>query len=480
MKLNRKSTVTKAPVYTHGGAKASHINAVKQLRRSVLATMLWEDSFYEDGQEIADRISSLVAQVPAQVAADLAVEVRTKGKLRHVPLKVVREMARVETHKPLVAETLARIIQRPDELSEFVSIYWKEKKQPLSNQVKKGLAKAFTKFDEYSLSKYNRDNAIKLRDVLFLCHAKPKDGEQEKLWKKLVGGYCSKCWKKESEHKSLRHPFVEAKLETADTWEVALSATKGQNKKEAWADLVKREKLGALALLRNLRNMTEEGVSDTLIRQALKDCNPERVLPFRFITAAKHAPKFEPELEQVMFKCLANRPKLTGKTVLVVDVSGSMGAPLSSKSENNRLDTAAALAMLVRELSDNVSIYATAGSDGARQHKTELVPARRGFALRDEIKRKAQTLGGGGIFLKQVMDYVAAHEDDVDRVIVISDSQDCDLVNKPDSAQAVGKKNYLMDISSEKNGIAYNKFTVINGFSEAVIDYIQASEDLDN
>jgi hypothetical protein len=480
MKLNKKVNVPKVPVFTHGGAVASNINAIKQLRRAVMATMLWEDTFYEDGVEIAERIGSLVKQVPAKVAADLAIELRTKGKLRHVPLKVVREMARADAHKAFVADTLSAVIQRPDELAEFLSIYWKEKKQPLSAQVKKGLARAFVKFDEYSLAKYNRDGAIKLRDVLFLCHAKPLDVDQEKLWKKLVGGYCEKCFKKESEHQKARHPFVEAKLATPETWEVALSATKGEGKTEAWTELLKGDKVGAMALLKNLRNMTTAGVSDDLIKKALRACNPERVLPFRFITAAKHAPKFEPELEQVMFKCLANRPKLTGKTVVVVDVSGSMGGPVSSKSENTRLDTAAALAMLVRELSDNVVIYATAGSDSSRVHRTELVPARRGFALKDEITKKAHTLGGGGIFVKQAMDYIAANEKNVERVIVICDSQDCDMVNKPDSAKAVGKYNYLMDISSEKNGIGYSKFTVINGFSESVIDYIQATEQLES
>jgi hypothetical protein len=44
------------------------------------------------------------------------------------------------------------------------------------DQVKKGLARALAEFDEYQLAKWDRQNrAVKLRDVLFLCHAKPKD-----------------------------------------------------------------------------------------------------------------------------------------------------------------------------------------------------------------------------------------------------------------------------------------------------------------
>jgi 60 kDa SS-A/Ro ribonucleoprotein len=78
------------------------------------------------------------------------------------------------------------VIQRADELGEFVALYWKEKKQPLSAVFKRGLAGAFTKFDAYQLAKYDRESVVKLRDVLFLCHAKAKDEAQAALWKKLV------------------------------------------------------------------------------------------------------------------------------------------------------------------------------------------------------------------------------------------------------------------------------------------------------
>lgn len=330
------------------------------------------------------------------------------------------------------------------------------KKQPLANQVKKGLARAFTKFNEYQLSKYNQDRDIKLRDVLFLCHARPVDKAQEDLWKRLVDG----------------------NLATPDTWEVELSAGKGENKKESWTRLLEENKLGVLALLRNLRNMTQAGVEDSLIREALKNANPEKALPFRFITAANHAPKFEPELESLMLKCLEGRPKLRGKTIIVVDVSRSMGGTLSGKSELNRMDAAIALAMLIREVSEEVVVYATAGSDGRQIHATEMVKARHGFALRDEIRKAAGKLGGGGIFLKQCMDYIYPLEKTAARVIVISDSQDCDQsqAGSPTKAHAFGENNYVMDISCEQHGIGYNKFMVINGFSEHLVDYVYEFE----
>src|SRR6185369_8318585 len=209
---------------THEGAPAKHISAEQELRRSVLACLLWENQFYEDGVEIAGRIKELVPKVAPEKVAALAVEARTAIKLRHAPLLLVREMARLASHRALVAETLERVIQRADELSEFVALYWSDGRAPLSAQVKKGLAAAFPKFDEYALAKYNRDSPVKLRDVLFLSHAKPRDEAQAELWKRLVEG----------------------ELATPDTWEVALSG--GADKSRAWERLLAERKLGALAL----------------------------------------------------------------------------------------------------------------------------------------------------------------------------------------------------------------------------------------
>src|ERR1700728_6593 len=204
---------------THEGAPARTISTELQLRRSVLACLLWENQFYEDGVEIAGRISDLVPKVAAEKVAALAVEAREKTKLRHAPLLLVREMARHATHRVLVAETLTRVIQRADELSELVAIYWAGGREPLSAQVKKGLAAAFSKFDEYALAKYDRAGAVRLRDVLFLCHARPATEAQAALWRRLVDN----------------------ELATPDTWEVALSAAGRGEEGEGKREVAKRE-----------------------------------------------------------------------------------------------------------------------------------------------------------------------------------------------------------------------------------------------
>ena len=425
---------------THEGAPARNMSTQLQLRRSVLACLLWEEQFYEDGVEIAGRIAELVPKVDAETVAALAVEAREKMKLRHAPLLVVREMARHATHRKLVAETLARVIQRADELAEFVAIYWKDGRVPLSAQVKKGLAAAFPKFDEYALAKYDRGGPIKLRDVLFLAHAKPRDAAQAEVWKRLIA-------------EDLRVP---------DTWEVALST--GADKREAWERLLREQKLGGLALLRNLRNMREAGVEEDLVLGALRSMNAARVLPFRFLAAARYAPQWEEALEQAMLKCVASQEKLAGKTIVLVDVSGSMTAPLSRRSDMQRTDVAYGLAVLLREIGEKVAVFSF--SD-----KLVEVPARRGFALRDVIdasqRHNATRLGQA---VDELNKNHASDNHGYDRLIVISDEQAHDTVPAPKG------KGYVINVASYKNGVGYGKWTHIDGWSESVAEYIRALE----
>lgn len=422
-----------AEIFTHEGGKAKVINPELQLRRSVMTCMLWENTFYEDGVEISDRIKELCNLVPPEKIADMVVEAREKMNLRHVPLLLARILAR-QGYKKL-AGLLSRIIQRPDELTEFLAIYWKDGRQPLSAQVKKGLARAFIKFNSYQLAKYNRKEKIKLRDVLFLSHAKPQTEEQAGVWKRLIEGT----------------------LEPPDTWEVALSS--GKNKKETWERLLKENKLGTLALLRNLRNMNEVSVDESLIKEALCGIKIERVLPFRFIAAAKYAPNLEPELERSMFKCLSEHEKLTGKTILLVDVSGSMMDKISRKSELSRLDAACGLAMLVREICENVEIITFS-------NQVIQCPPRCGFALRDVII-KSQI--HAGTYMGSAVSTVNK-EYSYDRIIVITDEQSHDNVPDPTG------KGYVINVASNRNGVGYYKWLHIDGWSEAVISYIQEYE----
>lgn len=119
MKLNFRSKQTQPVITTHEGGNAVRLNPELQLRRSVMSCLLWEDEFYEDGVSIAQRITETIPLVKPEKVAAIAIEARTKMKLRHVPLLLVREMARLPEYRSLVANTLYDVIQRADELAEF-------------------------------------------------------------------------------------------------------------------------------------------------------------------------------------------------------------------------------------------------------------------------------------------------------------------------------------------------------------------------
>jgi len=427
--------------FTHERARAKRFTPEMELQRALMNCLLWEDQFYEDGVAIADRIKALVPQVAPYRVAALAVEAREAMKLRHAPLLVVREMARHEKHRVLVADTLARVIQRPDEMTELLAIYWADalgprqqrKRQPVSAQVKKGLARAVTKFDAYQLAKYDRDGAVRIRDVLFLVHAKPKNAEQEMVWKQLVDG----------------------ELVSPDTWEVALSS--GQDKRATFKRLIVGNKLGGLALLRNLRLMQKAAVPRKTIAAALKAMRTDRVLPYRFITAARYAPDFEPELETAMLKSLKGHVRLPGRTRLLIDVSGSMFARLSAQSEMTRADAACGLAILAREVCDEVEIF-TFSQD------VKMIPPRRGFALRDAI---IDSQPHGSTFLGKAVSEIDRKGD---RLIVFTDEQSHDKVSDPKA------RGTMVNVASYQHGVGHDAWIRVHGFSEAVIAWIAAAE----
>ena len=97
------------PARTHEGTVAQRVDARRELRRTVLTCLLWEDAFYEKGSAIAERIASLVANSePADVAA-LACEAREAMQLRHAPLFLVRELARRKGSGRIQPDIIKRI-----------------------------------------------------------------------------------------------------------------------------------------------------------------------------------------------------------------------------------------------------------------------------------------------------------------------------------------------------------------------------------
>lgn len=426
------------PVFTHEGAKAAHITPEQQLRRSVLSCLLWEKEFYCDGKTVADRIVETAKKVPPATVVALAREARGPFNLRHVPLLLLSVLAET-AQGSIVTDAIADVLQRADEPGEFLAMHAKRLGKPvkkaLSHAMRKGLARALAKFDEYQLAKYDRAAQVRIRDVLFLSHAKARDEAQDALWKRLVAN----------------------ELATPDTWEVALSG--GADKRETFERLIREGNLGYLALLRNLRNMVDAGCDLDLVRSAiLARKGAHRVLPFRYVAAARAAPQLEPAIDQALCAAVGEVAPLPGKTVVLVDVSGSMDEKLSAKSDLTRMDAAATLASIIP---GDLRVFTFSNS-------LVEVPPRRGMAGVDAVVKSQPH---SGTLLGQA---VAAVREKVphDRLIVITDEQSHDDVVQP----VAGIRAYMINVASAKNGVGYGRWTHIDGFSEAVLRFIHEIE----
>jgi hypothetical protein len=451
MKLNKKN---KNYLKTHNGAPAKRINAEAALRRSVFNCLLWEKEFYEDGELIADRIERLVPKVSPKLVVELAISARRDLYLRHVPLFLAVCMLKHDTHKGYVGKLLPQIIRRPDELTEVLAIYWRYGKAPLAKQLKIGLAEACHNFNEYQLAKWNRKKAeIKLKDVFRLVHPKPNNEKEAELFGKVVSDT----------------------LETPDTWETALSVP-GVNKKAVWTRLLKEQKLGGLAMLRNIRNMECAWVSDYDIAEGIANIKATNIMPIRYVAAARIMPKYEAVLEHKLLESLQNYQKLPGKTALLVDVSGSMTWGLNGYSQMTRMDAANALAIILRELCEDITVYS---------FSTKLcsVPARRGFALADAIKGSQRH---SSTYLGLAVNALYNKKNDVircsgrshgsikmkgqglnlDRLIVITDEQSDDPVPSPKSL------GYMINVASAENGVGYGSWFHLDGWSDSIARWI--------
>lgn len=478
MQSNKRVVKAPAPTNFHG-TKVNRLSPFHQLRRTCAACMLFESSFYQGGDEIHKQMKELVAKCDPVEVGKLALYLRGEGGLRHTPLALVRELLRHPKRHPKMALLIRDVIQRADELAEFVAIYWREGKQPFTKQMKRGLSWAFQKFSEYQLAKYDRDSReIKLRDVLMLCHAKPKDVTDDMI------KFDKNARRNMGEDKTIGRDFTEGEilygklmygmLDTPNTWEVRISAlpksdTKGR--REIWVDLLTpdskgRRAIGYSALLRNLSNMQSDGVSQELIKTAILDgARFSKELPFRFLAAARHAPVFERELEQAMMQSFTNLPKLKGNTAILVDVSPSMSSRISQKSELNREDAAAALAMLLDGVTDGeCRVYAFSV-------QTAQVKPRHGFALIDEIK---DTVVSTGTKLGAAVQYVKNDWPKMERLVVFTDEESSDLVPGPGHA-----RGYMVNVATSKNSVASNEWERIEGFSESVLRYILELEALE-
>jgi len=128
----------------------------------------------------------------------------------------------------------------------------------------------------------------------------------------------------------------------------------------------------------------------------------------------------------------------------------------------NRIDAACAMAILLRECIDDITIYSF--SDGIA-----FIPPRHGMALRDAI---ISSQPHHGTYLANLLNNIVMLNVDYDRLIVITDEQIADNIPKMPKG-----KNYILNIAGYQNGIGNpNQWVTITGFSEAFIDFIRELE----
>lgn len=343
-RFNQKAEV-KDKIFNREGFPAFSLPMKLDLYSKVCTASL-QKKFYDTKEKTFEEIRGLVKVAPVEFTARLAVYARENLHLRSIPLVLAVELARI-SDDPIVARVTERVIQRADELAEILSYYAQangrsglKKLNKIDKQLQKGVARAFDKFDEYQFAKYNRDAEIKLRDVMFLVHPKPVPSKVD-LYKKIA----------------------DKTLDTPYTWEVELSASKG-TKKETWEKLIDSKKVGYMALLRNLRNILEAGVSlehRKVVARYLGDQKAvltSKQMPFRFLSAYKELEEVKAEgvgpildvLEAAVTVAARNIEGFddTSKVLIACDTSASMDHSLSDKSKINFYEIGMVLGMLLR------------------------------------------------------------------------------------------------------------------------------------
>ena len=445
---------------THEGGRARKDAPRDELRRLVLTSLLWEDTFYESGAAQVKRLQRLVDLSPVPEVLALAREARNAYHLRHIPLALLAAVAAKGVGVEL-GHAVAEVIQRPDECGELIAIARAfSGKRTVPRQIRIGISRALRKFDHYQLAKWDQGNAkFSLADVVRLCH--PDPGEDSAFAATLARVANRQYVPGEIASRYDLDPTVVG-LPTPDTWEVALSA--GADKQETFERLLAEKKLGGLALLRNLRGMLDVGVDESVIVAAVLNHPFHRVLPFRFIAAAyavKNRPLLVGAIERAMLRALDAMPKWSGTTAVCVDVSGSMRAPVAARSEMTRVDVAAALGILFREVCPAATMVAFATD-------VQIMPPARGFAALKGVNLARVGHGtniGGAVS-------AAMRTLRPDRIIVVTDMQSADNVaNLP--ADVTG---YMVNVAGYEKSVGFGRWVHVNGWSEGVVRFIQEYE----
>jgi hypothetical protein len=432
-----------------------------ELTHAVLTTFL-EDKFYESGNDRIKRIQALVKACQPQFVANLAIVARKEFNLRSVTHVLLGELSKIHRGDSTVMNAIIDSTVRVDDLTELVSYVG----TPLPKQVKRGVRNAILKFNRYQLAKYKGEGkGVSLVDLFNLTHPKTKhaNAEQRKAWKDLIEG----------------------NLKSFDTWETEISNAKDDKARtKIWENLIKEDKMGYMALLRNLNNLVKYGVSDKVIDLAAKKLSSaeevakSKQLPFRFVTAYDNVSgsrKLMDAIAEAMEHALSNVPVLSGKTLIAVDSSGSMQGECMKKA------AIFAAALVKSNPNADLILYDTAVKEFNKfNSKTPLIDLSKGIE---------QAAMGGGTETSLVFWYAGNKKVAYDRVIIISDNQSwsegygASVQDYYTAYKAQFKINsfvYAIDIQGHgTTDLKGGRVFYLTGWSDRLLDFIGRAEEGD-
>ena len=476
-----------SPVTTTGERTTTHEGGAGYLRDSkselfllAVSNFVGTDTFYEKGGDRDDRYTQLVRQLavfdPAWCVGLLG-WLRGEGSMRTAALVGAAEFVKARldagrgtgdlTGAPALEteqgggwnrRVISAVLQRADEPGEMLG-YWTSKYgRKLPKPVKRGIADAVQRlYNERSLLKYDTDSkGYRFGDVLNLVHPTPAD---DKPWQGDLFKHALDRRKNRDEEipdslpvlqasntlaklpvESRRAYVLDPSLVTSPgglagagfTWERLAGWLQGPMDKAAWEAVI--PSMGFMALLRNLRNFDEAGVSDEVAETvARKLADPEQVarsrqLPMRFYSAYRAAPslRWGHALEKALTASLANIPSLCGRTLVLVDTSSSMEAGFSRDGTLMRWDAAALFGVALGQRCESADVVSFSSArrywGDAPGAATKTFPLQRGESLLRAVGRWKD----GGWFLGGGTDTALALRQEFkghDRIVIVTDEQ---------------------------------------------------------
>ena len=420
---------------THEGAPAFVRDARSDLFLLGMTNMVGQDTFYEKAQDRDDRFRALVRTVAETDPVWLTGFIpwlRTGAFMRTAALVAAAETAHslIERGVPGARKVIASALQRPDEPGEFLGYWMQAYGRKLPMAVKRGVGDAVIRlYTERALLKYDTaSHGLRFGDVIELTHPGDTKGSAQHLqgpWQgdlfqhaidrrhnradrpvpaSLAVLRANAQIRKDSEPvQSVRnHPLLSADRlrEAGMTWEDALSlgGQYGLDKKALWEAMI--PSMGYMALLRNLRNFDQAGVSDRVTADVIaRLADPDEVarskqFPFRFVSALKavESLRWGQALEEAVNHSCVNVPEVPGRSLVLVDVSGSMASPVSDMSGLSRMEIGALFGAMLASRAGDATLVAF-----GTHHESFGAPARGASVLRtaQRVTEASRRLGWG-------------------------------------------------------------------------------------